>query len=166
MCSMFDERARLKSALGSYAVHRACGPVVARFEATTWNQYMSVLGSFYRWAVETVGGGGAVRAGRAVRFYKQALAVYGDQVRAADLAHLTDRVAMHAGQPQLYGTQLCRDPHCHLTPYRTCRPRTRRPAAGGAQPVPAGQLRRRLDAAAVNGRNGSRTLGRGVKLDR
>lgn len=82
---VFDERARLKSALGSYAVHRACGPVRARFEATTWNQHMSVLGSFYRWAV-------AEQYARAEPFvYKQALTAYGDQVRERMVNQATRR---------------------------------------------------------------------------
>jgi hypothetical protein len=49
--SLFDERPALKAALSAYAVHRSCGPLEARFEAITWNQHMSVLSGFYRWAV-------------------------------------------------------------------------------------------------------------------
>jgi integrase len=48
---VFDDRVRLKSALSTYAEYRSCGPLEARFEATTWNQHMSILGCFYRWAV-------------------------------------------------------------------------------------------------------------------
>ncbi|MET8454223.1 site-specific integrase [Streptomyces sp. NPDC005209] len=47
----FEERTRLKAALSSYAVLRANGPPEQRIEATTWNQHMSILSSFYRWAV-------------------------------------------------------------------------------------------------------------------
>ncbi|GGV54702.1 site-specific integrase [Streptomyces spectabilis] len=49
---LFDDRARLKAALSSYAVHRSSGPLEVRFAATTWNQHVSILSSFYRWAVE------------------------------------------------------------------------------------------------------------------
>lgn len=49
-------------------------------------------------------------------------AVAVNEASDVDLAYLTDRVAMHAGQPQLYGTQLCRDPHGRLTPYRIADP--------------------------------------------
>ena len=49
-------------------------------------------------------------------------AVAVDEASAVDLAYLTDRVAMHAGQPQIYGTQLCRDRHGRLTPYRIADP--------------------------------------------
>jgi integrase len=48
---VFDTRDRLKAALGLYAVHRAGGPPGARFTAATWNRHVSVLSSFYRWAV-------------------------------------------------------------------------------------------------------------------
>lgn len=69
-----------------------------------------------------------------------------DLVRAAvavgeaspvDLAYLTDRAAMHAGQPQAYGTQLCRDPGGRLTAYRIADPDTvdQRRAALGLCPV-------------------------------
>lgn len=70
--SLFGERPPLKAALSAYAVHRSCGPLEARFEATTWNQHMSVLSGFYRWAVAE---GYAV----AEPFtYKQAQTSYGD----------------------------------------------------------------------------------------
>lgn len=48
---VFDTRDRLRAALGLYSVHRADGPPGARFTATTWNRHVSVLSSFYRWAV-------------------------------------------------------------------------------------------------------------------
>lgn len=47
---LFDERDRLRAGLSVYAVYRATGPLAARFEAATWNQHMSVLTGFYRWA--------------------------------------------------------------------------------------------------------------------
>ncbi|WP_438491414.1 tyrosine-type recombinase/integrase [Streptomyces asiaticus] len=71
----FEERARLKAALSSYAVFRASGPLEQRIEATTWNQHMSILSGFYRWAV-------AEGVAPAEPFtYKQAQTFYGDQVR-------------------------------------------------------------------------------------
>jgi len=48
---LFDSRDRLRAALGAYAEHRCAGPVAARFEVSTWNQHVSVLSVFYRWAV-------------------------------------------------------------------------------------------------------------------
>ncbi|MGH3183428.1 MAG: tyrosine-type recombinase/integrase, partial [Streptosporangiaceae bacterium] len=48
---VFDCREVLKSALSGYAEYRAAGPVERRLAASTWNQHVSVLGSFYRWAV-------------------------------------------------------------------------------------------------------------------
>ncbi|WP_306192350.1 site-specific integrase [Streptomyces sp. MK5] len=48
---LFDQRDRLKAGLSSYAVHRACGPLDVRLTATTWNQHVSILSIFYRWAV-------------------------------------------------------------------------------------------------------------------
>lgn len=75
----FGERARLKAALGAYAVHRAAGPPGDRFEATTWNQHVAVLGGFYRWAV-------AEGYAEAVPFtYKQAQVAYGDEVRELEV---------------------------------------------------------------------------------
>jgi integrase len=47
----FDSRERLRAALGAYAEYRCAGPVAARFEVSTWNQHVSVLSVFYRWAV-------------------------------------------------------------------------------------------------------------------
>jgi site-specific recombinase XerD len=49
--ALFADRAELKTVLGTYAAHRADGPVEARFAASTWNQHVSVLSSFYQWAV-------------------------------------------------------------------------------------------------------------------
>jgi site-specific recombinase XerD len=48
---LFDSRVRLKHALGKYAEHRATGPAAQRFAASTWGRHMSVLSSFYRWAI-------------------------------------------------------------------------------------------------------------------
>lgn len=48
---LFDSRERLRAALSAYAGHRCAGPVAARFAASTWNQHVSVLSVFYRWAV-------------------------------------------------------------------------------------------------------------------
>jgi integrase len=48
---LFGPRERLKQALGSYAEHRSAGPVEERLAPSTWNQHMSVLSLFYRWAV-------------------------------------------------------------------------------------------------------------------
>jgi site-specific recombinase XerD len=73
---LFDARDRLRAGLSAYAVHRAAGPVAARFEATTWNQHMSVLSSFYRWAI-------AECHAQAEPFtYRSAMSVFADQVRA------------------------------------------------------------------------------------
>lgn len=73
--NLFDERRPLKDALSAYAVHRACGPVQARFEVTTWDRHVSVLSSFYRWAV-------AEGHAQAEPFtYAQARTIYGDQLR-------------------------------------------------------------------------------------
>ncbi len=49
--SLLDSRERLKEALGKYAEHRATGPVAERFAVSTWNQHVSVLALFYRWAI-------------------------------------------------------------------------------------------------------------------
>jgi integrase len=69
---IFGGREDLRAVLGAYAAYRAEGPERARFEATTWNQHMSVLSSFYQWAVSE---GHAV----AVPFsYAQAQVRYGD----------------------------------------------------------------------------------------
>src|SRR5260370_19744923 len=74
---VFDTRHELKRALGAYAANRASGPVQFRFAASTWNQHISVLSSFYQWAV-------AEGHASAVPFsYAQALSRYGDQVRLA-----------------------------------------------------------------------------------
>lgn len=72
---LFDERTALKAALSAYAIHRACGPVEDRFEASTWNQNMAILSAFYRWALAE---GYAV----AEPFtYKQATTAYADSRR-------------------------------------------------------------------------------------
>ncbi|WP_246258481.1 site-specific integrase [Amycolatopsis anabasis] len=72
---LFDGRDALKSALSAYAVHRACGPLGARFEASTWNQHTAILGAFYRWAV-------AEGYASAEPFtYKYAVTAFGDRVR-------------------------------------------------------------------------------------
>ena len=72
---VFGGREDLRAVLGAYAAYRADGPEQARFEATTWNQHMSVLSSFYQWAVAE---GHAV----AVPFsYTQAQIRYGDVCR-------------------------------------------------------------------------------------
>ena len=69
---IFGGREDLRAVLGAYAAYRAEGPERARLEATTWNQHMSVLSSFYQWAVAE---GHAV----AVPFtYAQAQVRYGD----------------------------------------------------------------------------------------
>ncbi|KAA2262870.1 site-specific integrase [Solihabitans fulvus] len=47
---VFGSRERLRQALGAYAEHRCAGPLPARFAVSTWNQHMSVLSVFYRWA--------------------------------------------------------------------------------------------------------------------
>ena len=49
---LLDSRERLKDALGGYAEYRAAGPLEARFAASTWGQAMSILGLFYRWAMD------------------------------------------------------------------------------------------------------------------
>ncbi|WP_033826104.1 hypothetical protein [Kitasatospora sp. MBT63] len=49
---LFDGRLQLKAALSAYAVHRSSGPLEARFAASTWNQSVSILSGFYRWAVD------------------------------------------------------------------------------------------------------------------
>ncbi|MGH8917433.1 MAG: site-specific integrase, partial [Actinomycetes bacterium] len=49
--AVFASRQVLKTALGTYAGYRATGPVERRFGVSTWNRHVSVLGSFYRWAV-------------------------------------------------------------------------------------------------------------------
>lgn len=69
---IFGGREDLRAVLGAYAAYRAEGPEQARFAATTWNQHMSVLSSFYQWAV-------AEGHASAVPFtYAQAQVRYGD----------------------------------------------------------------------------------------
>jgi len=48
---LFDSRERLKAGLSRYAEHRAAGPAGDRFAPTTWGRHMSILSSFYRWAI-------------------------------------------------------------------------------------------------------------------
>jgi hypothetical protein len=64
-------------------------------------------------------------------------AVAANEARAVDLAYLTDRVAMHAGQPQVYGTQLCRETSGRLSAYEIAAPDTvdQRRAALGLCPL-------------------------------
>jgi integrase len=71
---LFDSRQQLRSALSSYAAHRSAGPTAARFEAATWNQHVSVLSGFYRWA-------SAEGYAQAEPFtYRSALTAYADHV--------------------------------------------------------------------------------------
>ncbi len=84
--AMFDERARLRSALSAYAVYRSGGPAEHRFEASTWNQHVSVLGSFYRWAMDEG------YAGAEPFSYKQGTAFFGDQAREVRINTATRRV--------------------------------------------------------------------------
>jgi integrase len=73
--SPFDSRDRLRAGLSAYAEHRASGPVYKRLAASTWNQHMSILASFYRWAC-------AERHAIAEPFtYRAATLMYADQVR-------------------------------------------------------------------------------------
>lgn len=72
---VFAGREQLRSALGAYAAHRSVGPVAARFEASTWNQHVSILSSFYRWAVAEG------YTGAEPFSYRWARVVYDDQVR-------------------------------------------------------------------------------------
>jgi len=48
---VFAGREPLRAALSAYAEYRATGPLPRRFCAATWNQHVSVLASFYRWAL-------------------------------------------------------------------------------------------------------------------
>ncbi|MEN8649468.1 site-specific integrase [Streptomyces sp. 21So2-11] len=70
---LFDTRARLKSALGAYAVYRATGPIKHRFEASTWNQNVGILATLYRWAVNEG------YADAEPFTYKQGTAYFGEQ---------------------------------------------------------------------------------------
>jgi hypothetical protein len=49
---LLEDRDRLKALLSAYSVHRARGPLEARFKASTWNQHIAMLGKFYLWAIE------------------------------------------------------------------------------------------------------------------
>ncbi|MEV6048343.1 site-specific integrase [Streptomyces xanthochromogenes] len=72
---IFDTRDRLKALLSTYAVDRAGGALKQQLGAVTWNQHMSVLGMFYRWAVDE-------SYATAVPFtYQQAAVVYAETVR-------------------------------------------------------------------------------------
>ena len=84
--AVLGSREELKRALGAYAVHRASGPAGARFAASTWNQHIGVLSSFYQWAVAE-GHAGAVPFS-----YAQARSRYGEQVRLVQ-ANLARRPA-------------------------------------------------------------------------
>ncbi len=76
---VFAGREELRASLGAYAAYRAEGPEQARFEATTWNRHVSVLSSFYQWAVAE-GYAGAVPFS-----YAQAQVRYGDVRRDAQV---------------------------------------------------------------------------------
>jgi integrase len=76
---VFASREELRALLGAYAAFRAEGPEQARFAATTWNQHVSVLSSFYQWAVAE-GHAGAVPFS-----YAQAQVRYGDVRRDAQV---------------------------------------------------------------------------------
>jgi integrase len=83
---LFDTRAELKRGLSAYAAHRSIGPVKARLAASTWNQQVSILSAFYGWAVDE-------QYTTAVPFtFKQALTMYGDQVRLQPVNMATRRV--------------------------------------------------------------------------
>ncbi len=83
---LFDQRDRLKAGLSSYAVHRACGPLDARLTATTWNQHVSILSIFYRWAV-------AEGYANAEPFtYRQATVFFADQVARRPVNQAVRRV--------------------------------------------------------------------------
>lgn len=83
---LFDHRSQLKSALSSYAVHRGSGPLDVRLAATTWNQHVSVLALFYRWAV-------AEGHAQAEPFtYRQATLFFADQVASRPVNQAVRRV--------------------------------------------------------------------------
>lgn len=68
---LFDTRARLKSGLSTYAAYHESGPLTERWQETYWNQQVSILSTFYQWAVLEAGV-------TAVPFtYKQATVVFG-----------------------------------------------------------------------------------------
>ncbi|WP_371551389.1 hypothetical protein OG266_38420 [Streptomyces sp. NBC_00554] len=72
---VFDTRDRLKALLSTYAVDRATGDPRQRLGAVTWNQHVSVLGMFYRWAM-------AEQYATAVPFTsQQAVMLYAETVR-------------------------------------------------------------------------------------
>jgi integrase len=85
--SPFDSRDRLRTGLSVYAEHRATGLVERRLAATTWNQHMSILASFYRWAC-------AERHATAEPFtYRDAVVMYADQVRRRPVNQAVRRVS-------------------------------------------------------------------------
>jgi integrase len=82
---VFDTRERLRDGLGGYAAYRAVGPIDARFEATTWNQHMSVLASFYRWANSEGHAQGEPFS------YRRAMVSYADRVHSRPVNNATRR---------------------------------------------------------------------------
>ena len=48
---LFDSRERLKAGLSRYAEHRAAGPAGARLAWKATGRHISILSSFYRWAI-------------------------------------------------------------------------------------------------------------------
>ncbi|MER5214256.1 hypothetical protein ABT063_27715 [Streptomyces sp. NPDC002838] len=83
---IFDTRDRLKALLSAYAVDRSSGDPKQYLGAVTWNQHMSVLGKFYRWAVDE-------KYATAVPItYRQAVAVYSETARPILVNHARRRV--------------------------------------------------------------------------
>lgn len=77
--ALFDTRPRLKEALSAYAVHRACGPIEARFDVATWDQHVSILAAFYKWAT-------AEGHAQAEPFtFRQAKVAYGDKAQVQQI---------------------------------------------------------------------------------
>ncbi|WP_455711944.1 site-specific integrase [Streptomyces erythrochromogenes] len=86
---IFDTRDRLKALLSTYAVDRSSGDLKQRLGAVTWNQHMSVLGMFYRWAE-------AESYATSVPFtYQQAVVVYAETARQI-MVNQARRRAPHA----------------------------------------------------------------------
>lgn len=83
---VFDSRDRLKAGLSSYAAFRACGPLRSRFAAVTWNRHVSILASFYRWAVAEM------HTAAEPFTYRQARVFYADQVQSRLVNQATRRV--------------------------------------------------------------------------
>jgi len=89
---VFDTRDRMKALLSTYAVDRSSGDPKQYLGAVTWNQHMSVLGAFYRWAVDE-------QCATAVPFtYRQGVTVY-----------------METACPILVNHARRRVPHAHVT---------------------------------------------------